>query len=52
MKEDDDNITEAQDDRNQKIVEKFQKEGGSTGTSEDRNKILLSTVTRKNSPHY
>ena len=43
MKEDDDNITEIQDGREQKITGKFQKESGNTGikpcTSQD--KVLL-----------
>ena len=45
MKEDDDNITEIQDGREQKITGKFQKESGNTGTkpctSQDKDKVLL-----------
>ena len=45
MEEDDDNITEIQDGREQKITEKFQKESGNKGikpcTSQDKDKVLL-----------
>ena len=52
MKEDDDNITEVQDDRKQNINGKFQKESDNEGTKPrtppDRDKVLPSTVMRKN----
>ena len=52
MNEDDDNITEVQDDRKQNITENFQKESDNAGTKPDtppdRDKVLPSTVMRKN----
>ena len=51
MEDDDDNIAKVQDDGKQKITGKFQRESDNTGTkprtSQDRHKVLLSTVMRK-----